>query len=471
MMFEKALSRLIKSVVLTLLLSVHAVTALAQNQQAAENEAANAKMFEPLPQLDSAYQSVLHDYLNAYGASSQAEYDTISSLLEAVQQADTRLIGSRLIRANLALMLDNLSAPALQTLLGYLYQTNDTASVKTVTEHINQSSNSVAASQNYFLLAQYYYKRNNWQGVQAALNRVNIKHLAEGDAHYYDLLMGYALQAVKEHRKAVLYYNNIPAASPYYAYAKLNHGTAFLRQGWWSEAHTELERAIDNADNAGGSELRDRLLVVMAYSQLNYEFYRDARKTLHRVGLDSAYTNKALMGLGLAAAYQEDFAGAVNAFTLLSQKQPADISVDEGHLLRAYAIVETGNKPNAEIAYQKAITHYQNKMAELENLLLQLERSSVASVSALITQFDQRAAEIYASDELIPDYFLENYRGLANMQANPVKPAIQSQVNQLQQQYRNQLKQMVSTNINLRKTMLESYLSQAKYGKAKLYDE
>lgn len=465
-MFKKAHSRLAKWVFLPLWVSLVAVSASAQEQEAAIGEA-----FEQLPQLDSDYQSLLHDYLSASSSSSSNTFTDIATLLINVQQAPNKIIGAGLLRANLDLMLNNTSTPSFQTLLEYLYQANDTATVKTVTERINQSSNSVAASQNYFLLAQYYYRRGNWQGVRAALSKVDTQHLAEGDAHYFHLLMGYALQALKEHRKAVSYYNNIPAASPYYSYAKLNHGTAFLRQGWWSEAHMQLEQAIANADSATDKELRDRLLVVMAYSQLNYEFYRDARKTLRRVSIDGAYTNKALMGLGLAAAYQEDFAGAINAFKLLTQKQPADLSVDEGHLLRAYAIVEVGDKPHAEIAYQEAITHYQNKLAELEELLQQLHRSSVASVSELVARLDQRAAEIYASDELVPEYFLDNYRGLASMQQNPATPAVQRQVNELQQQYRNQLKRMVSTNISLRKTMLESYLSQAKFGKAKLYDE
>lgn len=471
-MSNKTLRRPSGWLIVPLLLGMFTATVnAAETAPAAPETIAQHDVFEALPKLDSDYQSLLNQYLNL--RTQQADLQTVSNsaaLSSAVQRAPNAVAGSALIRKNLPRVLRQSSSADLQQLLAYIYNANDTATVKALTEHINQADDVAAASQNYFLLAQYYYSRSNWQGVRAALSKVEIQDLSTGDGHYYDLLMGYALQALKDHRKAVRFYKNIPATSPYYPYAKLNQGTAFLRQGWWSEAHMELEEAIANANKFGDQELHDRLLVVMAYSQLNYEFYRDARKTLRRVSIDGAYTNKALMGLGLAAAYQEDFAGAVNAFNLLTQQTPADLSVDEGHLLLTYAAVEIGDTARAELAYQNAIGHYQNKIDTLDQLLAELEASSVDAVSALVAQLDDRAAEIYASERLIPAYFLENYQGLAAMQRNRLNAEVQKSVVQLQRQYQSQLKKMVSTNIMLRKTMLESYLSQAKYGKAKLYD-
>lgn len=439
-------------------------------QQAAQVAQADVAAFEQLPELDSDYQALFDRYLSKQSKSGPA-FNEFTALVQAVRQAPDAITGSAILRNNLSLLLDNIASADFQELLGYLYRANDTATVKAITDHINKVADTVAASQNYFLLAQYYYERGNWEGVRAALSKVDFKDLAEGDRHYYDVLMGYALQALKDHRKAVRFYKNIPPMSPYYAHAKLNQGTAFLRQGWWSEAHMELEQAIEAAEAFGDEAFRDRLLVVMAYSQLNYEFYRDARTTLRRVSLNGPYTNKAIMGLGLAAAYQEDFGGAINAFELLRQKTPADLSVDEAHLLSAYAIVETGDKPRAELAYQTAINHFQRKIDMLEQLQRQLEQSSIDLVSSVVGELNARADEIYGNDALIPEYFLANYRSLADMQQRAASSEVEKDIRSLRVQYEQQLKGLVSTNINLRKTMLGSYLSQAKYGKAKLYDK
>lgn len=429
---------------------------------------ADQDTFRDLPRLDSEYQTVLNEYLKQHQAPA---FNDLPALAQAVEQAPTPMLGSVLIRNNLPLVLDNARSAEFSALLAYLYDANDTATLNTLTKRINKMAGSSAASQNYFLLAKYYYQRAHWQGVRAALSKVDTKDLTIGDAQYYDLLMGYALQALKKHRQAAKSYQRVPENSPYYAYAKLNQGTAFLRQGWWSEAHLEMEAAIQSLGAKADVNFRDRLLVVLAYSQLNYEFYRDARETLRRVSLESKYTNKALMGLGLAAAHQKDFNGAINAFKLLSQKKPADLSVDEAHLLLAYAVVETGDKPSAEIIYQKSINHFQKKINTLKQLLTSLEQSSVESVSAMIKSMDSRADEIYGNQDLIPDYFLANYQALGEMQRNPLPADLRENVATLQRAYEYQLKSLVSTNLNLRKSMLESYLSQAKYGKAKLYDK
>lgn len=468
----KKISRARAQWLLLLLFACCGLSSQIRAETSANVEQIDAEAFQRLPELDSDYQPLLDQYLElATKGSDASAIAALPALVQAVKRAPDALSGSALIRKSLPMLLKTSFDADFQYLLSYLYNANDTATVKVLTNQINKMGDSVAASQNYFLLAQYYYNRSNWQGVRAALSKVRPDDLSTGDIHYRQLLMGYALQALKEHREAVKFYRQIPENSPYYAHAKLNQGTAFLRQGWWSDAHAELEAAIHSLDDAGDTDLRDRLLVVLAYSRLNYEFYRDARKTLRRVSLNGAYTNKAMMGLGLAAAYQKDFPGAVNAFKLLSQNRPADLSVDEAHLLLAYALVESGDKPGADVAHTSAIAHFQNKIEAADKRLIELEESPVSSVAGLIEQLNARADEIYGNKALIPHYFLANYQGLSKMQQMAASPELNKAIQKLWEEYSYQLKKMVSTNIELRKSMLESYLSQAKYGKAKLYDK
>ena len=427
--------------------------------------------YAQLPKLDSDFQTLLNDYLGQQGRLKTPSFSNLEQLWLAVEQTPNSIQGCSLIRENLALLIDHFYEKSFPSILDYLYKANDTAAIKKITDAIKTSSDPVAASQNYFLLAQYYYGRNNWKGVIAALKQVNTKDLSIGDTHYFDLLMGFALQQLKEHRKAANFYKHIPASSPYFAHAKLNQGTAYLRQGWWSEAHLELDAAIDSLDTNEDQEFKDRLLVVLAYSQLNYEFYRDARKSLRRVSIDGKYTNKALMGLGLAAAYQEDFTGAINAFSILSKKAPADLSVDESLLLLSYALVETGNKPKAEQSYQMAINHYQTKIQVINQELTRFNQTLSTNLSERIAQLNGRADEIYGNSNLIPTYFLNNYDAILLMQKENNVRKFDKSIVELKRNYEIQLNKLVKTNLELRKTMLTSYLSQAKYGKAILYDK
>lgn len=376
------------------------------------------------------------------------------------------------VRAHRDLLLENLTKKDFGVVLEYLYRSNDTASIQSLTEGLKKSGDPVALSQNYFLLARYYEARRNWRGVQAALGKVNLRDLSVGDGHYYNLLMGFALQNLKQHRKALKFYQQIPQASPYFSHVKLNEGTAFLRQGWWTEAHLEFEKAIQTLDQSGGdTELRNRILVVLGYSQLNYEFYRDARSTFRKVALTSDSLNKALMGIGLAAAYQKDFAGAANAFRILAEKLPADLSVDEAYLLLPVAEAEAGDGTAAAAAYQNAIRHYENKIRELTALQQKLKASDLDDSLRTIRELDKRSSELYGEQAGIPEFLLGNYQNLLAMRETSTTLGLNSQFRVLHEDYKKLLQGITHNNIDSRIGILNSYLSQAKFGMAQLYDK
>lgn len=430
-------------------------------QAASELEAADQKYQEFL---DQFYQQHLKRYPSA-------PLSDIQSLAQVVAAAST-LDALAAIRANQNLLLQNITKKEFDVLLEYLYSNNDTATIQGLTEGLKKSGDPVALSRNYFLLAKYYESRRNWRGVQAALSKVNQRDLGVGDAHYYNLLMGYTLQNLKQHRKALKFYQQIPQTSPYFSHVKLNEGTAFLRQGWWTEAHLEFEKAIQSLDqNSGDVELRNRILVVLGYSQLNYEFYRDARNTFRKVALTSGSMNKALMGIGLAAAYQKDFAGAANAFEILAAKAPADLSIDEAYLLLPVAQAEAGNGAAAATAYQNAIRHYEDKIRELATLQQKLKASDLDASLRTIRELDKRSSELYGEQSGIPTFLLDNYQNLLAMREASTSLGLKPQFNSLYEQYKRLLQGITHTNIDSRMGILNSYLSQAKFGMAQLYDK
>lgn len=421
---------------------------------------------------DQKYQEFLDQFFRQYLKKNPAQpANRIEDVAREVASVPI-LEGLATIRANQKVLLQNASKKEFDVLLDYLYRHNDTATIQALAQGLKKQSDPVALSNYYFQLAKYYESRGNWSGVQAALSKVEVRDLNVANNHYYHLLMGYALQSLKQHRKALTYYRNIPQTSPYFSHVKLNEGTAFLRQGWWTEAHIEFEKAIEALDLTGGDpELRNRILVVLGYSQLNYEFYRDARDTFRKVALNSGSMNKALMGIGLAAAYQNDFAGAANAFALLTEKTPADLSVDEAYLLLPTAQVQAKDGAAAATSYQQAIRHYENKIRELENWQQKLKGSNFASSITLIREFDSKSAEIYGAQNGIPNSLLNNYQNLLAMRDASSALGMAAQYSALQTEYKALLEGITLQKIEARVNILNSYLSQAKFGMAQLYDK
>lgn len=430
-----------------------------------------ADPYQAMPELDNAFQHWSNAFYSAYiQRSSQAQAEHIRDLAGILSpaNADQAMQAIARVKTNLSTVKAHFTTPEFVEVLRLLYQYNETATLKSITDFILEHGDPPVRSQNYFLLAKYYNARRQWDGVIAALNQVQRQHLSVADAQYADLLTGYAWQAQRKHRDATRYYQRIPASSPYYPHARLNEGTAYLRQGWWTEAHMEFERAI-NGERVD-PEFKNRTYVVLGHSQLHHEFYRDARNTLRKVALDSAHANKALMGLGVAAAYQQDFAGALNAFTLLSHKPEVDLSVDEAFLLIPPVHHQMGNLVAAGEAYQKAIRHYEQRLKALEQARTSLSDSSSEPVPTLLARMDARADELYGEPHLIPPYMLDNYQQLLVMLNVAPTDALRQDGARLERSYQSVLKDLVKQNIGLRAEMLESYLSQARYGLAQIYD-
>lgn len=441
---------------------------------AAQSGAASVTVSEPggLETADQKYQEFIdqffRQYLKRHPVESTARIDDLARKVSSSSTVEALAV----IRANQSLLLQSAGKKEFEVLLEYLYRHNDTATVQALADGLNNLRDSTTLSRHYFLLARYYESRRNWKGVQAALSKVDIRGLSVADSHYYHFLMGFTLQSLKQHRKALTFYQQIPQSSPYVSHLKLNEGTAFLRQGWWTEAHIEFEKAIQSLDQTGENpELRNRILVVLGYSQLNYEFYRDARDTFRKVALNSGSMNKALMGIGLAAAYQKDFAGAANAFAILTDRTPVDLSVDEAYLLLPTAQVEAKNDAAAATSYQAAIRHYENKIRELENWQHKLRASNFDSSLALIKELDSKAAEIYGAQDGVPIFLLNNYQDLLAMRDASSMLGMTAPYSLLQADYKTLLEGITLKKIDARVGVLNSYLSQAKFGMAQLYDK
>lgn len=371
------------------------------------------------------------------------------------------------VRADFETMLKEADEARLLQALQLLYFINDTASVQRLADYINRKGLAKARAGNYLLLARYYQARQDWTGVTAALNQVEPSQLSSEDRSYVALLRGYALQAQKKHRKAADIYQTIHQDSPYFAYARLNEGTAYLRQGWWSEAFDEFGQAIATLDKS--DELRDRLLVTLGFAQIHHEFYRNARETLRQVSLDSEHTGKALLGLGLAAAHQQDLRAALHLFTRLTTRSPVDANVDEAHLLVPHVYDELAEREQAAAAYRRAIDFYQQRLHQLAAAQRKLTNAE-GGLQLALEELSPHAEALYGSAHPVPEYMTRNYNLLLALRQQAREAGVAVSVDDLLAEMEQALRLRIEQTLAQRKTALESYLSQAKYGLATLYD-
>ncbi len=242
-------------------------------------------------------------------------------------------------------------------------------------------------------------QQEHWQAVDAQLPMLQQHYaLTHTQRDYLRLAEGLLWQARGEHRKAIPLYEAFQPGARYYAEARTNLAIAYLKQGWWSDAHRELEQLL--GDSAHDSELKNRWRMMLGMSQLQQGFYRDARKTFGSLDQDSRHRAYAWRGIGLAALHLGDHTGALNAFHRLKADHADE--VPEGAFLVAFTYDQMNRLAMAEANYREALLHYQHRLQQTERALEQASNEHLAELqkqqdqlSTLTSQSQYGLATVY----------------------------------------------------------------------------
>lgn len=311
--------------------------------------------------------------------------------------------------------------------------------------------------------ADHYAKTGRWDQSIQQLSGVAINTmLTPDDADHAHLLYGRAMQGKRMHREAVNYYQRIQADSPHYWLAQLNTGLAYLRQGWWTDAHVAIGSALPT-EGTVPDDSSDRLYSVLGYSQIEYGFYRRARDSFRKVRVDGPYANRALLGLGLAALHQNDIVGALNAFDHLKAGDQSDISVAESYLLSAFTLSQLGRTTSASAAYAEATAFYQHYLARLEQGANQVTQ-------LIIDNPDQLVKMMAATPAAELELWHERIKMLAHVRENVDNAEAREVLLSLRHDIVRVLAERTHEVLNARRQIIESYLNQANFGLATLYD-
>ncbi len=384
---------------------------------------------------------------------------SLHKTVEKLISGENHVLANAVILANFSKVLSELNSNHSPYFLKQLLDHDIWQSAHTLSERIFERGNLYTRSRAHYYLGQYFFDRGVVNETFKHLSAIEeSKALTPKQRDYATLMFGISLQKIKKHRDAVKVYEKVPSDSHYYSYAQLNIAVAYIRQGWWTDAKIAIDKALEiETKNNDIEEMNNRLLVVLGYSQLQNEFYRDARKTFRRVSLESTYVNRALLGLGLCALAQRDYEGAVNAFERLRQRPGNSLPVLEASLMVPYSLDSMGALDEAAINYSEAIAFFENKLRNLQE-----------EKNALKFSDGTRLKEVWVnqSSPLIKRY----YAYFDKFELDRVSAQLRNQILSLKKEFREEIVAQAITRNASQYNSVRSYLSQSQYGLAKLYD-
>ncbi len=404
-----------------------------------------------------------------------SKYKEINSLLLEVEKYITKhenILAANIILNNITILNDNYDDRNISYFIKVLLDQNDTKTANAIFDLIKKEEDQTLISNIAYIFATFSFKRNEWKKTLQFLDGI-INDFPD-ENHYYALLMqGISLQKLKKHRESIAYYEKIKPISKHYLSARLNIAIANIRQGWWTDAHIIIKNALESAGTLKEEEALNRLHLTLAYSLMNQEFYRDSRNHFREIGIYSIFANRALLGITLTAANQNDFVGALSTIRILKNKQTYDLPIDESYLLVPYFYEELQQFTTASTGYLEAINYYQKKIADIQAIIdsdINLENHPI-NIN-INTTIEINNHPINFSREF-PDYFFENYLKLESYKKyfkSGDSEKIRMEYNQLNNKYKNIIVKIIRNMLQKRIKQLDSYMDQSRFGLARLYD-
>ena len=396
----------------------------------------------------------------------------LSLQLENLKKQHDEIIGICLIQKNIAVIKQNIDSKEIFYIFQYLLENNDLLLAKSLYTTARRDGDKSLISNISYVFARYYAKRREWKKVSQMVTGI-YNDLSFEDANYARLIAGIALQKVKAHRKAVTIYSKIPEKSKFYPASQLNIATAYLRQDWWTDAHIKINKLLSNKNIKLSKEMINRLYLVLGYSLLRKEYYRDAREAFRNIEVNSIYSNRALLGIALTATSQEDFISALNAINILKRKKIHDLTIDESYLLLPYIYEKLKQNMTASASYTDALNYYEIKINSIKNITP--EKINEIDAKEIINNNYKLIIDNTSIDlkEDYPSIFLDNSKILYDIsqQINKINNTpLKSRFRSLINKYNILFTEIIKSTLSRRSLRLNNYMNQARFGLARLFD-
>lgn len=425
-----------------------------------------------IDQMEQEFNKKFYRLLTKHVEFKGTTYSTLDELNNALEKAkNDSLYAIGLVVNNLSLLKNNYDHRDIYRYISILLDNNEMASALSLIKTIEQEADITTITHSHYLLAHFYFQRQQWQATLNYLKEDGL-NLANNTYQHRQLIKGFSLQKLSQHRQAQIAYEKIPKDSQYYNAARFNIALVMLRQGGWSQANNIISK-LSKDPNLNSEQALNRLYITLGYSLLKKGYYRNATSTFKQVGITSHYSNQALLGIALTAAQQDDWINALKASRILKIKKLDDLPIDEAHLLMPFFYEKSGQWSTASIGYSQASYYYQQKIETTNAYLTQpidITRHPVKIDKRITITLKDLTLDLGVDN---PKYYFEHsvkltaYRPWIDKINNQ---KLNKQYTSLKRHYVELTQQMAALKLQQKRDNLNSYLDQTRYGLARLFD-
>ncbi len=183
-----------------------------------------------------------------------------------------------------------------------------------------------------------------------------------------ELLRANTLMSLDRPAEAVEVLKRVQGSEPLGGFSAYNLGVALLR----TEQVEEGVRQLDRAGRVGGNlretlAIRDKANLVLGTMLLESSEFDWAQRALDRVRLDGPFSNRALLGAGWADASANQFDRAIVPWSILSERDTTDPSVQEVMLALPFAYSKLDVHGRAAVLYEQAVETFGSELMKIDS--------------------------------------------------------------------------------------------------------
>ena len=216
-----------------------------------------------------------------------------------------------------------------------------------------------------FRLARIYFQKDQPVNALHAVERIKgeVPPEIRDDLAF---LRAQILMVNGRNQEAVDILKGLQGARSLEGFCTYNLSIALLRDGKEQEGRRCLDHAGLIKSNAAATlAIKDKSNLVLGSKLLEERRLESAQQVLDRVRLSGPFSNRALLGSGWAAAFQERFDRALVPWNILASREVTDASVQEAMLALPYAYGKLNVYSKAALLYGSALEKFSAQIDRL----------------------------------------------------------------------------------------------------------
>ena len=205
-----------------------------------------------------------------------------------------------------------------------------------------------------------------------------------------------------QYSQAIKVLSDIDGFTSWAAFGRYNLGIAHIRSGNKQEGLKWLDEvgSMTSTDQEMQA-LSDRANYVLGNIYLRDKNPQMARLRFERIRLDSPFSSKALLGLGMAFADMNQYKRSLAAWLELAERDASDEAVLEALLAIPFAYAELGGKDQSLQFYKRSLDIYRTESQKVNEIINSTKTGK--TIVAMITHISKNDVESARLFDTLPD--------------------------------------------------------------------